>query len=117
MRPDTELPFQVMGVLQESHYLKFPVVETEKRSNGHVVQSGFQCAVQGVEPPAVISFQRIGWMHLAVGLPVIGLLKDLVGANSSLLQFFKFGNVHRGRIDVRTAYVRGLSGFGGNLLY
>ena len=87
----------------QRHHLEAPVVEAKEDAQAHVVDAGAEGAVEGVEAPHVVGLLRAGGVPLGVGLLVVGLLEDLVGADAGGLDGAEAGLVEGGRVDVHAA--------------
>ena len=103
MGPETELPLQVLGVVEHAHDLEAPVVQAEERPDGHVVDARFHGAVQGVEPPIVIGLDAAGGVDRTVGRVIVGFLEDLEGADAGALELAEVRDGHRRGVDVHPA--------------
>ena len=103
VRPDVVMLLQVQGMGHQPQHLELPIVQAEQGPDAHVVAAGLHRPGQGIEPPEIIALPRLPRMHLGIGLVMIGLLEDLVGADSRRPDRGISGVVHGGRVDVHAA--------------
>jgi MOSC domain-containing protein YiiM len=79
-------------MVQQPHHLELPVVEPEQHTKPDIVHAGLHRAVHTVQTPEVIALDRMLRMQLLVGLPMVGLLEDLEGADARLVKHAKLLN-------------------------
>ena len=103
VRPDVVMLLQVQGMGHQPEHLELPIVQAEQGPDAHVVAAGLHRPGQGVEPPEIIALPRLPRMHLGVGLVMVGLLEDLVGADARRPDRGISGVIHGGRVDVHAA--------------
>ena len=102
MRPYIEFFLKVNCMIQQAHHLELPIVQTEKSANADIIAAGLHSTVQTIQPPEEIAFGT-GWMHLAVGLFVICLLKDLIRTDTGRFDQLIALYIQRCGIDVNPA--------------
>ena len=86
MTAHAELFFQMPDVHHEAQQVETPIRQPEKRTDAHVVDARAHGPVHAGQPPVVIRLLP-GTVHPGVSFPVIGLLKELVCADTRVLEF------------------------------
>ena len=85
VRPDVVMLLQVQGMGNKPQDLEPPVVQPEQCADTHVVALGLHRPGYAVEPPEIIPLARVGRMHAAESLVVVGFLEYLVRSDAGFL--------------------------------
>ena len=83
--PTPKVCLEVADVLQHGEDLEAPVEQAEQHADADVVDAGLHGAVHGGDAPVVVLLAAAE-VDLAVGLAVVGLLEELVGADAGRLE-------------------------------
>ncbi len=100
MRPDAELRFEITRVGESGDDFKPPVIEAQKRPDTDIIDARFDRPVQRRHSPVVVALGP-GRMHLGIGLAVVCLLEDLVGAYIRGLELAKSSTLSGAQLNSR----------------
>ena len=93
----------MQSVSHQPQHLEPPVVQPEEGADPDVIDTRLHRPTKPVEAVQVVALAGRSRMQPGIGLVVIGLLEDLIGANSGLLDRPEAGNVHGRGVDVHPA--------------
>ena len=82
VRADAVGALELADVLQHGEDLEAPVEEAEEHADADVVDAGLHGAVHAGDAPVVVLLLA-AHVHGVVGLAVVGLLEELVGADAA----------------------------------
>jgi hypothetical protein len=103
MRPASVARLQEDGVAHQPEDVEPPIGEAEQRPYPQIVLSHLEGPAQSIETPQVVALGCPLGMHLRIGLVVVGLHEDLVGADAGCLDGLEPRVIHGCRVHVHAS--------------